>query len=167
MCENVYFNKKVNYHEVHGTIKEDNLTIGIEGTFELPKAFNFLKKGLQETYSKGINVEHLLRNGKNIHFYGFSLGETDSPYFRQFFGAYSSPENLSSENVILYNSKKMIFFYYDQNGYDQIIDRIDDLTGHNVDRLRQANEIEFIDLKKYEQEVDENNLMKYFPVLVR
>ena len=101
------------------------MILGIEGIYKLPIAFNFLKKGLQVDYTKGINVESLLKANPNIHFYGFSLGETDSPYLRQFLGAYSSPENPFSKDAKDSDNKKLAIFYYDQTGYDQIIDKLD------------------------------------------
>lgn len=164
MCLKKINSKNIIYHEVHGTLSDNNLILGIEGTFKLPKAFNFLKKGLQENYTKGINIEKLLKEYLNIHFYGFSLGETDSPYFRQFFGAYSSPENVFSKEAKSFDNKKLVFFYFGQLGYDQIIDRIDELTNNNVDRLRQYNEIDFINLKRYEEEnLNETSLKYFFP----
>jgi hypothetical protein len=151
-----------NYHcsEVHGNL-DNNVIIGIEGTSELPKEFNFLKKGLQYKYTQGVNVERMLIKNDTVHIYGLSLGETDSPYFRNFFGSYSKPEDpLKAETHI--KPKNIVIFHYGKKGYEEIITMIDILTNKNVDRLRQQNNIKFIDLESYD-EANDINSDYYFP----
>jgi hypothetical protein len=147
----------IQYHEVHGNLESKNIVLGIEGKANLPIQFNFLKKGLQPHYPSMVKVESLLTKHREIYFYGFSIGETDAPYFREFFSAYSSPETRSiTENKI---TKTIIFYHFGQTGYDQIISRIDELTDKNVDRLRQHNNVKFIDIENYKESSFEE---KYF-----
>lgn len=157
---NYILKEKVFYNNIHGSIDEKNIILGIEGTYDLPVRFNFLKKGHSYNYSKGVNIEGLLREHIDIHFYGLSIGETDAPYFRQFFGAFSNPENPFASNLN-FKPKNIFFYHHSKNAYTQLINRIDDLTSKNVDRFRQYNKVEFIDIKNYETDYKKEKYFKF------
>jgi hypothetical protein len=133
----------------HGTIAQNNMILGIEGKFNLPTEFNFLKKPLQYNYPSRTNIENQLLSNRHIIFYGFSIGETDSPYFKHFFGVYSSPQNQYNKNTNNLQDKIITIYHKGKRAYDDIIKRIDELTDNNVDRFRQYNQVEFIDIEKF------------------
>lgn len=134
---------------VHGTITQNNMILGIEGKFNLPTEFNFLKKPLQYNYPSRTNIENQLLSHRHIIFYGFSIGETDSPYFKHFFGVYSTPQNQYAKTTSNLQDKIITIYHKGKQAYNDIIKRIDELTDSNVDRFRQYNTVKFIDIEKF------------------
>ena len=150
-----------NYYEIHGSLEEKNIILGIEGKFNLPDDFSFLKKGFRPNYSKNCNIERLVKENQTIIFFGFSFGETDSPYFRQFLGSYNADIDMYAPTEKGFGDKKVYIFHWGDLGYYQITNRINTLTDGNLDRFRQYNTVEFIDLKKFSPTIH-TDYDKYF-----
>lgn len=137
------------YYQIHGSLEEKNIILGIEGKSNLPDEFNFLKKGFRPNYSKNCNIEKLVKGNDTIVFFGFSFGETDSPYFRQFLGSYDDNKDIHTPSDKKgFADKKIIIFHWGETGYYQLTNRINALTEGNLDRFRQYNNVEFIDLQE-------------------
>jgi hypothetical protein len=80
----------------------------------------------------------ILNRAKTINFFGFSLGETDHMYFKDFFMS----KNIS-KNIININ-----FYNYGEDNYDKLHIELDDLTGRQLSKFKINNNIKFIDTSK-------------------
>lgn len=82
-----------------------------------------------------------LNSAERIIFYGYSLGDTDRQYFEKFFRKLCSGDRIYTE---------LVFYYYGQSSYDNLIWQLQMLTNHQLTQLQILNKIEFIDCLKWE-----------------
>lgn len=131
-------NNVVNHH-IHGSLSDgENIVFGVEDSSNLTKEHSFLYK----SYNPTLNVDHLnerFEDVKHILFYGYSLGQTDHSYFEDFF------KEQSTKGC---ERKKFDFFYYGQEGYDDLFWQLRTLTGNRMAQFKQFNEVGFIDVKQ-------------------
>lgn len=129
---------KVVNHHIHGSLSDgENIVFGVEDSSNLTKEHSFLYK----SYNPTLNVDHLnerFEDAKHILFYGYSLGQTDHSYFEDFF------KEQSTKGC---ERKKFDFFYYGQEGYDDLFWQLRTLTGNRMAQFKQFNDIEFINTK--------------------
>lgn len=120
--------------QIHGSLKE-NIVFGVQDSMELKREHVFLYK----SYNKCQNVRwipQILENADKIVFFGYSLGETDHSYFDDFF------KNQTIKNC---RNKKIVFYHFGQDAYDDIIWQLKTLTNNRISYLKQYNEIQFKD----------------------
>lgn len=131
-------NNVVNHH-IHGSLSDgENIVFGVEDSSILAKENTFLYK----SYNPILNVNYLnerFEDAKHILFYGYSLGQTDHSYFEDFFKEQSTK---GCERKII------DFFYYGQEGYDDLFWQLRTLTGKRMAQFKQFNEVGFIDVKQ-------------------
>ena len=131
-------NNVVNHH-IHGSLSDgENIVFGVEDSSNLTKEHSFLYK----SYNPTLNVDHLnerFEDAKHILFYGYSLGQTDHSYFEDFFKEQSTK---GCERKII------DFFYYGQEGYDDLFWQLRTLTGKRMAQFKQFNDVGFIDVKQ-------------------
>lgn len=131
-------NDVVNHH-IHGSLSDgENIVFGVEDSSILAKGNSFLYK----SYNPILNVNHLnerFEDAKHILFYGYSLGQTDHSYFEDFFKEQSTK---GCERKII------DFFYYGQEGYDDLFWQLRTLTGKRMAQFKQFNDVGFIDVKQ-------------------
>ena len=131
-------NNVVNHH-IHGSLSDgENIVFGVEDSSILAKENTFLYK----SYNPILNVNHLnerFEDAKHILFYGYSLGQTDHSYFEDFFKEQSTK---GCERKII------DFFYYGQEGYDDLFWQLRTLTGKRMAQFKQFNDVGFIDVKQ-------------------
>lgn len=131
-------NDVVNHH-IHGSLSDgENIVFGVEDSSILAKENTFLYK----SYNPILNVNHLnerFEDAKHILFYGYSLGQTDHSYFEDFF------KEQSTKGC---ERKKFDFFYYGQEGYDDLFWQLRTLTGNRMAQFKQFNDVGFIDVKQ-------------------
>jgi hypothetical protein len=125
-----------NVLHIHGSLrKENDIVFGVQDDLKeeeqlLPKYVRVYKSSSPYTNANGVN--DLFDKCRHIIFFGYSLGETDSSYFKDFF------RNLSKKNVI--SEKEIDIFYYNDDELDKINNRIRDLAdGHVLDIRRNHN----------------------------
>lgn len=122
--------------QIHGSLDNgENIVFGVEDSSNLTKEHSFLYK----SYNPTLNVDHLnerFEDAKHILFYGYSLGQTDHSYFEDFF------KEQSTKGC---ERKKFDFFYYGQEGYDDLFWQLRTLTGNRMAQFKQFNDVEFID----------------------
>ena len=133
-----YFPSCNNYdiNHIHGSLSNDNIVFGIEDSAEIAKEHVFLYK----SYNQVQNINGLIRilkGAENITFFGYSLGQTDHSYFDDFFKSQTLPDC---------KSKKFTFYYYRQDGYDDLIWQLKILTNNRLSYLKQYNQLEFYDV---------------------
>ena len=124
-------------HHIHGTLKDkENIVFGVQDSADLDKRHSFLYK----SHNRVLNVNHLnerFEDAKHILFYGYSLGQTDHSYFEDFFREQSTKGC---------ERKKFDFFYYGQEGYDDLFWQLRTLTGNRITQFKQFNDVEFINV---------------------
>ena len=121
---------------IHGSLAPyDDIVFGVEDSAKLSKEHVFLYKA----YSPHLKVQKFsdwLDSAERIIFYGYSLGDTDRQYFEKFFRKLCSGDNTYTE---------LVFYYYGQSSYDNLIWQLQMLTNHKLTQLQILNKIEFID----------------------
>lgn len=78
---------KVPVHHIHGKIsggKESSLILGVQDDIEIDKSYSYLIKS-HSPYYHSSRIIDLLEEADEVIFFGHSLGETDYPYFSEFF----------------------------------------------------------------------------------
>lgn len=127
---------KSNLLHIHGSLAAyDDIVFGVEDSAKLSKEHVFLYKA----YSQSLKAREFslwLNSAGRIIFYGYSLGDTDRQYFEKFF------QKLCSENS---SNVNLVFYYYGQSSYDNLIWQLQMLTKHKLTQLQTYNQIEFID----------------------
>ena len=127
---------KSNLLHIHGSLAAyDDIVFGVEDSAKLSKEHVFLYKA-HSRHLKVQEVSDWLNSAERIIFYGYSLGDTDRQYFEKFF------QKLCSENN---RNVNLVFYYYGQSSYDNLIWQLQMLTNHKLTQLLTYNHIEFID----------------------
>ena len=136
MTRDRFCTSKGNLLHIHGSLAPyDDIVFGVEDSAKLSKEHVFLYKA----YSRHLKVQEFsdwLNTAERIIFYGYSLGDTDRQYFENFFRKLCSGDNTYTE---------LIFYYYGQASYDNLIWQLQVLTNHKLTQLQIQNKIEFID----------------------
>lgn len=136
MTRDRFCTSKGNLLHIHGSLAPyDDIVFGVEDSAKLSKEHVFLYKA----YSRHLKVQEFsdwLNSAERIIFYGYSLGDTDRQYFENFFRKLCSGDNTYTE---------LIFYYYGQASYDNLIWQLQVLTNHKLTQLQIQNKIEFID----------------------
>ena len=127
---------KGNLLHIHGSLApSDDIVFGVEDSAKLSKEHVFLYKA----HSRHLKVQEFsdwLNSAERIIFYGYSLGDTDRQYFEKFFRKLCSSDSIYTE---------LIFYYYGQASYDNLIWQLQVLTNCKLTQLQIQNKIEFID----------------------
>lgn len=127
---------KGNLLHIHGSLAPyDDIVFGVEDSAKLSKEHVFLYKA-HSPHLKVKEFSDWLNSAERIIFYGYSLGDTDRQYFENFFRKLCSGDNTYTE---------LIFYYYGQASYDNLIWQLQVLTNHKLTQLQIQNKIEFID----------------------
>lgn len=127
---------KGNLLHIHGSLAPyDDIVFGVEDSAKLSKKHVFLYKAHSQSL-KAREFSNWLNSAGRIIFYGYSLGDTDRQYFEKFF------QKLCSENS---SNVNLVFYYYGQSSYDNLIWQLQMLTKHKLTQLQTYNQIEFID----------------------
>ena len=125
---------KGNLLHIHGSLAPyDDIVFGVEDSAKLSKEHVFLYKA----HSRHLRVQEFsdwLNSAERIIFYGYSLGDTDRQYFEKFFRKLCSDDRTYTE---------LVFYYYDQSSYDNLIWQLQMLTNHKLTQLQILNKIEF------------------------
>ena len=123
---------KGNLLHIHGSLAPyDDIVFGVEDSAKLSKEHVFLYKA----HSPHLKVQEFsdwLNSAERIIFYGYSLGDTDRQYFEKFFRKLCSDDRTYTE---------LVFYYYDQSSYDNLIWQLQMLTNHKLTQLQILNKI--------------------------
>jgi hypothetical protein len=122
------------YMKIHGSLRDNNIIFGIEDNDTVSKDYIFLNKSFKKNFGLE-NPYRFLNTYGTIIFFGLSLGQTDHMYFSDFF------INNSKDN----QNKEIKFYYYGEDGYEDLHKQIDALTRHSTAKFKYFNKVEFID----------------------
>lgn len=136
-CKHIY---------VHGNLYNENykyndIVFGIEDNSKIKKEHNYLLKSFDRVNNTKTNISKLLNDSNEIYFYGYSLGETDTSYFDDFF----KESCIYNDKIEEDDKKKITFYHYKEEGYTDLFDRIFTLTNRNMSKFKHFNDVEFKD----------------------
>lgn len=140
--KNVYFKtRELNINHIHGILSSTGIVFGVEDTAKLPKEHVFLYKSYNE--KQNINgLTSIFENADNFTFFGYSLGQTDHSYFRDFF---------KSQTKDGCKKKNFTFYHYGKEAYDDLIWQLQKLTDNHLTDLKNYNNIKFVDVRIEEE----------------
>lgn len=118
-----------NIIKIHGSVKEKSIVFGIEDEAKVDQNHLYLQKSYNKNY-KGVNLNNLWKAVSEIHIFGHSLGETDHPYFNEFF---IQAANGSFQRIGL----KLFIYYYGEESYKDLMIQINKMTQNQIRNLRQ------------------------------
>lgn len=111
--ETTRFDIQVPVYHIHGKISESpntNLILGIQDSVEVDKSFSYVIKS-HSPYYHSSRIIDMLDEADEVIFFGHSLGETDYPYFSDFFQMQCrkiAPENRKKIRIFTYNEKSRL-----------------------------------------------------------
>lgn len=129
-----YFSK-----HIHGDIRKNNIILGVEDNDSIPSEYNFIKKSYDKSYRA---YKILLLTCDELIVFGHSMGETDDSFFRPFFR-----RQLSGKA----SPKKISIYFKGDDGYLDLLDRLDNLTDFQLNTFREYNILDFIDIDNYKE----------------
>jgi hypothetical protein len=130
-----------NIIKVHGSVKERSIVFGIEDEAKVNPNHLYLQKSYNKNY-KGVNLNNLWKAVSEIHIFGHSLGETDHPYFNEFF-IQAAIGNFQRIGL------KLFIYYYGEESYKDLMTQINTMTQNQIRNLRQN--IHFVPIDIYDE----------------
>lgn len=150
---------KVPVHHIHGKIsggKESSLILGVQDDIEIDKSYSYIIKS-HSPYYHSSRIIDLLEEADEVIFFGHSLGETDYPYFSEFFQ--SQCKRIEPEK-----RKKIRIFTYNENSR---LDILYQLRIMNNKQTRMFFENADFALYRTFFEQDDHEINKYFNELIK
>lgn len=104
---------KVPVHHIHGNVTKDNetnLILGVQDDIEVDKSYSYVIKS-HSPYYHSSRIIDLLENADEVIFFGHSLGETDYPYFSDFFQSQckrTAPEQRKKIRIFTFDEKSRL-----------------------------------------------------------
>ena len=139
VCRNLFPKPLIYEIKMHGSFQK-GIIFGIEDNADIPEKYIFLKKSTHPIF-KPINFSERLSIAEEIIFFGYSLGESDHMYFKDFFKEQSTKETVRKR-------MKIKIYYFGEDSYFQMHAQLDKLTNKNITGLKQLNDVSFINLKR-------------------
>lgn len=141
ICEFWFRGIELNINHIHGSLSSQSFVFGVEDSAELSREHVFLYK----SYNGKQNINGLtsiFENADSFTFFGYSLGQTDHSYFRDFF---------KLQTKFGCKEKNFTFYYYGKEAYDDLIWQLQKLTDNRLTDLKNYNNLEFVDVKIKEE----------------
>lgn len=140
--------------QVHGSIADRSLILGIHDTTDVDHRYNFMIKSYSEHFkSNRLTVD--LAKADEIVFLGLSMGAVDNLYFEHFF------HYLQNEDIEFTSKKVIRIVTYDMNSHRQILDNINTMNGSRAADLYQRTDFGFIHTSKGESDLNFIDYMKH------
>lgn len=150
---------KVPVHHIHGKIsggKESSLILGVQDDIEIDKSYSYIIKS-HSPYYHSSRIIDLLEEADEVIFFGHSLGETDYPYFSEFF-------QFQCKRIEPEKRKKIRIFTYNENSR---LDILYQLRIMNNKQTRMFFENADFALYRTSFEQDDHEINKYFNELIK
>ena len=126
-----------NIYNVHGSLKKNDIILGVREGAELKPGYDFLRKSFSQNYSS-YPIPYDLQEAGEVVFFGHSLSPNDYHYFSYFF------ERQCDESMRRTDAKRITFFTYDENSAIDIKRQLWEMNKHRTDRLFTQNDVIFI-----------------------
>ena len=126
-------------HNLHGSIEEDNLIFGIsevesERNEFISEEITFLQKSYCVNYNP-TRFTQALGGTAQIYFYGVSLGESDSDYFKNYF-----------KRLVFDNQRvEFCFSFFEETGLQHLHNRLRVYTGNDVYGFKSTHSVTYFD----------------------
>lgn len=130
---------KIKEVKMHGSYNNE-IIFGVEDNADILEEYIYLKKSTHPIF-KPINFSNRLSDAEEVIFFGYSLGESDHMYFKEFFEE-------QSRKATARKRMKIRIYHFGEDSYFQIHSQLDKLTNRNITGLKQYNDVRFIDLKR-------------------
>lgn len=121
------------YH-IHGSVSQKNIIFGVDDSSTIHPKHSFLRKSTSHHYGEK-NIASILKNAKELTFFGHSLGSTDHMYFKDLF----------SDFLLHGNGKELNFYYYNESAWNELHEQLHVLTNHHVSRMKVRNSFKGIE----------------------
>lgn len=145
------------YH-IHGKVSKGsiiNLILGIQDSVEVDKSFSYVIKS-HSPYYHSSHIIDKLENADEVIFFGHSLGETDYPYFSDFF-------KMQCQKTAPEYRKKIRIFTYDEKSR---LDILFQLRIMNDKQTRLFFENSNLALYRTAYKIDDIKIQNYFKELI-
>ena len=152
------FDIQVPVYHIHGKISESpntNLILGIQDSVEGDKSFSYVIKS-HSPYYHSSRIIDMLDEADEVIFFGHSLGETDYPYFSDFF-------QMQCRKIAQENRKKIRIFTYNEKSR---LDILFQLRIMNDKQTRLFFENSDFALYRTEDKIDDIKIQNYFNELI-
>lgn len=136
IAQKVGIYSQFDYEPVHGCIARNSIILGVDDNAQLRNGYSFLRKVFSEHYTSH-PIRYTLQECDEVVFFGHSLGETDYPYFADFF----EDQSMCAERR---NSKHITIFTKDNKSRFQILDQLRIMNGGRTERLLNDNDFKII-----------------------
>lgn len=153
------FDVKVPVYHIHGKATENpntNLILGVQDDIDIPKSYSYIIKSHSPNYHS-YHIIDMLDSADDIIFFGHSLGETDYPYFADFFQ--SQCKRTTSDN-----RKKIRIFTYNEQAR---LDILYQLRIMNNKQTRMFYENSDFEIYRTENKIDDNRIQTFFNDLIK
>lgn len=149
---------KVPIYHIHGQISKGpntNIILGVQDNVEVDKSFSYVIKSHSPFYHSS-HIIDMLEESDEVIFFGHSLGETDYPYFSDFF-------QMQCRKIAPENRKKIRIFTFDEKSR---LDILFQLRIMNDKQTRLFFENSDFELYRTEDKIDDHKIQKFFNELI-
>lgn len=138
--ENYWKGYRVRYkiNHIHGTLN-DEIIMGVQDSRKLERNQTFLYKSRHTNSENVFELNNALKSAHTIVFFGYSLGESDYSYFKKLFSEQCKDNS---------QKKKFVFYYYGEEGMDDLDYNLRYLTANQLNEFYGNNEVNRIDSKR-------------------
>lgn len=119
---------------VHGSLEQQDIIFGVEDNAKATEEHIFLKKAYNENFGKS-DIKQCLNEENDLILFGHSLGITDISYFKDYI------PNLASN----YRKSRLVFYHYGDDGYDELMRKLDKYTFNELSGFKNSNDFILID----------------------
>lgn len=144
-----------NIVNIHGSLADDSIILGINDKVKVPKPYRFLFKSRSKFYSSNNLMEDLL-NADECVFFGMSFGSIDSIYFENFFN--NIINNAKDDKTA--KKKNITIFTYNEESSISIMDNLDDMGIKMTELYANANLL-FITTQNIEEPLNKNKFEEF------
>lgn len=145
---------EVPIHHIHGTVTPGlgtNIILGVQDDIEVDKSYSYVIKS-HSPYYHSSRIIDLLEEADEVIFFGHSLGETDYPYFADFFQS-------QCNRILPEQRKKIRIFTFDESSR---LDILYQLRIMNNKQTRMFFENSDFALYRTSFNIDDDEINKYF-----
>lgn len=150
---------KVPVYHIHGRLSQGygtNIILGVQDDIEVDKSYSYIIKS-HSPYYHSSRIIDLLEEADEVIFFGHSLGETDYPYFSEFFQS-------QCKRIEPDKRKKIRIFTYNENSR---LDILYQLRIMNNKQTRMFFENADFALYRTFDKMDDYEINKYFNELIK
>lgn len=157
LISKIYGGNRIEYDNVihvHGSLREnDDIVFGVQDELNendrLPQEYERMYKS-SSPYLNTYGINDLFKKCKHIIFFGYSLGKTDSSYFKDFFHELSEKGKMSRKEIDI--------FYNTDDDLDKINNQIRNLADGHILDIRRNHDISLIPVNELD-EIYTNNIV--------